>query len=312
MEIRYIRDEIYNSPDGKGQWAEIRAFSNGENVALNKPVSSSLTVNKPLTIITDGNDGNVSGEFVESTSYGAIEIDLGESYKVEEIQVCHYWDGRIYGHIVSGSPDGVIWYPIYNTEINGEYPSFHSGKTFTIPDEIIIPIRYIKDWCADSTANPAGIWSEIKVFRNEENIALGILATSSVPLLGGTGIITNGIINPNEYSFSNSYGTPIYVELDLGEIYTDLTEIIISHYGDGRTFFKTKTEVSTDGVNWHTLFDSAISGTYAETWDGFSILLSSPKTKLLPIKIGEINIDKIFLGEQSITKVYLGANLLGG
>ena len=41
-------------------------------------------------------------------------------------------------------------------------------------------------------------------------------------------------------------------------------------------------------------------------------LLKLPTTEILPIKLGEINIDKIFLGEQPITQVYLGANLLGG
>lgn len=136
-----------------------------------------------------------------------------------------------------------------------------------------IPVRYIRDWTAASNANPAAIWSEIKVFRNGENIALGILPTSSVPLLGGTGIITNGIINPNEYSFSNAYSTPIYVDIDLGEIYTDLEAITIWHYGDGRIFTKTKTEVSKDGINWVPIFDSDIEGTYAETAEGHSIIL---------------------------------------
>ena len=138
MKIRYIKDYIFNSPDGKGQWAEISAYSNGENVALNKPVISSLTVNKPLSMITDGNDGNVSTEFVESTSFGEVIVDLEQSYQIEEIKVNHYWDGRIYGHIVSVSADGSSWYAIYNSEIDGTYASFHSGKVFTIP--------YAVDW----------------------------------------------------------------------------------------------------------------------------------------------------------------------
>jgi len=43
------------------------------------------------------------------------------------------------------------------------------------------------------------------------------------------------------------------------------------YYLDGKTgriYNKTKTEVSADGVNWTTLYDSAISGTYAEPKGG--------------------------------------------
>ena len=134
--VRYIRNNIYQSIDGKGQWSEIRAFSNGVNVALNKTVTSSLSVNKPLTIITDGNDGNTSSEFVESTTYGSVEIDLEQVYQLEEIQVCHYWDGRVYGHILSISSDGENWIELWNTEINGEYSSTHTGKLINVPQNI--------------------------------------------------------------------------------------------------------------------------------------------------------------------------------
>jgi hypothetical protein len=167
-------------------------------------------------------------------------------------------------------------------------------------------IRYVRDWCAGSDANPAGIWQEIQVFHNGQNIALGILATSSVPLLGGTGIITNGIISEHEYSFSNAYGTPINVQIDLGQIY-DVEKITVWHYNaDGRTFKKTKTEVSQDGINWLTVFDSNIEGTYAEPFEGKTIRLK----KHPPIKIGEMDIDKIFLGNEPIANVYLDSQSL--
>jgi hypothetical protein len=41
------------------------------------------------------------------------------------------------------------------------------------------------------------------------------------------------------------------------------------HYAnDGRTYHNTKTQVSADGVTWVTVFDSAVSGEYAETSAG--------------------------------------------
>ena len=40
---------------------------------------------------------------------------------------------------------------------------------------------------------------------------------------------------------------------------------------DGRTYHNTKIEVSADGTNWTTLFDSAVSGEYAETSAGHTV-----------------------------------------
>jgi len=60
------------------------------------------------------------------------------------------------------------------------------------------------------------------------------------------------------------------MQLDLWELY-DIETVNVTHFfTDGRTFFDTKTEVSADGVNWTTIFDSAVDGTYVETSEGRS------------------------------------------
>ncbi len=59
-----------------------------------------------------------------------------------------------------------------------------------------------------------------------------------------------------------------YVQLDLGAAYS-VDKLKVFHYAaDGRTYHQTKTQVSTDGVSWTTIFDSAVSGEYAETSAG--------------------------------------------
>jgi hypothetical protein len=63
-----------------------------------------------------------------------------------------------------------------------------------------------------------------------------------------------------------------YVTIYLGGGYKDLTRINVFHYyTDGRTYHGTKTEVSSDGVNWYALFDSAKMGEYSETATGNKI-----------------------------------------
>jgi hypothetical protein len=176
-------------------------------------------------------------------------------------------------------------------------------------------IRYIRDYCAHSNINEACIWSEIKVFKNGENIALGVLPTSSAPLLGGTEPITNGVLNPNEYVFTNTYAVPQYVEIDLGQIYKDSIENITvwHYYADGRIFEGIKLEVSADGATWTTIFDSAVSGTYAETIDGLSFdfeVIIAPQPFF--IDFGGLSVNNIFLGSKEITNLYLGENSLMG
>ena len=59
-----------------------------------------------------------------------------------------------------------------------------------------------------------------------------------------------------------------YVQIDLGATFP-VNKVIVWHYnGDGRTYHNTKTQVSADGSNWTTVFDSATQGEYTETLAG--------------------------------------------
>jgi len=53
-----------------------------------------------------------------------------------------------------------------------------------------------------------------------------------------------------------------------GAIYS-VDKVRVWHYAaDGRIYNATKTQVSENGSSWYTVFDSAVSGTYAETAAG--------------------------------------------
>ena len=84
--------------------------------------------------------------------------------------------------------------------------------------------------------------------------------------------ITDGDTYPDggvngEYAYSGSTGLQ-YALLDLGQVYS-VDKVKVWHYFiDGRTYHNTKTQVSADGVSWYTVFDSAVSGEYAETAAG--------------------------------------------
>jgi prepilin-type N-terminal cleavage/methylation domain-containing protein len=90
------------------------------------------------------------------------------------------------------------------------------------------------------------------------NLALGASSPNAV--------ITNGITTSTPY---HDTGTGLQsVTVDLGSTQNVSAVKVWHYYADARIYNATKTEVSTDNVNWTTVFDSAASGTYAESATG--------------------------------------------
>lgn len=143
-------------------------------------------------------------------------------------------------------------------------------------------IRYIRDWVNGSDKNDSSHWYEIKVLSDKGiNRALGL-----IPSYGGEGqpdteyghddlsVVTDGDIGDTD--FLDLRDGKSYVEIDLGMGYTDIDTIVVWHYWkDNRIYNESKVEVSEDGENWITLFDSNIDGTYKETINGHSIKVNT-------------------------------------
>lgn len=147
-------------------------------------------------------------------------------------------------------------------------------------------IRYIRDWTSGSSANNYNHWSEIKAIANGINVALGKEVTTNFPYnVNSLPWVTNGSLE--DYAACGA-DPKTYVQIDLGSIY-DVSEIKVWHYFlDGRMYYDTKTEVSADGINWISIFDSTgiEEMYYHETTEG--------KTHLVPpIYIGNVNYIKI-------------------
>jgi len=88
--------------------------------------------------------------------------------------------------------------------------------------------------------------------------------------------LTDGDINTSNWVGLTS---PITISLPNS---VDVSAVKVWHYyGDGRTYYGTKTEVSEDNVNWFTTFDSAISGIYAETSVGRTDRFQSRKVRYI-------------------------------
>lgn len=128
-------------------------------------------------------------------------------------------------------------------------------------------IRYIRDWMNGSNINYGNHWIEIKAHNiNGNNVAFSKPVYSNFTVLNSQCIVDN--VTTVYYADVDSSYQDAYIMVDLGAIY-DINEVVIWHYYyDSRYYNNTKTEVSTDGVTWFTLFDSATQGVYQETAEG--------------------------------------------
>lgn len=147
-----------------------------------------------------------------------------------------------------------------------------------------ISFRYIRDWLAGSTINTGRHWVSIEAYVRSGPKVIDIAKTKTVTSGGPGGAgsnldrVTNGLRDTNLWGSTTTptSNEPTYVMVDLGAVRSDVEYLQVFHYfADGRRYYKTKTEVSVDGIAWFPLFDSRISGEYAETSAGKKILVNT-------------------------------------
>lgn len=137
----------------------------------------------------------------------------------------------------------------------------------------IIQVRYIRDCVNGNTETSYGHWTEIAAYSGTENVALHKKVTTSVQPMPADSI---GLVSDPSYVVDGDWGSldawtgPKYislypglqwVQIDLGQLYKlDYIRVWHSYYSDVRKYHDNTTQVSADGVNWVTLFDSNVDG----------------------------------------------------
>ena len=159
-------------------------------------------------------------------------------------------------------------------------------------------VRYIRDWLGENNIDGEKGWVDISVMianddptMDDVNIATGIIPTSDIAIQGAS-YYTDG--NINTYVSSDTPGMH-YLQIDLGSnsfadgyiivthaffrkyfLTNESGNVLINQDGDilyttenvNNRMYEHKLEVSEDGNNWYTLYDSNNSGTYVETENG--------------------------------------------
>lgn len=210
----------------------------------------------------------------------------------------------------SGEDAGYLHNIFYSTSFKESY-LIKDGNKIKKPKKNIIEtinaseinVRYIRDYLGGSTANLGNHWVEVQAIdKNNTNVALK-KSVKTVPSYSDTNNPLN-LITDGNYNDSSKYGqgrdSSSYIEIDL-KTPSKLKEIKVWHYySDGRSYYKTKTEVSEDGITWYSVFDSSKTGIYAETSAGKTHDLSSIEIEKVEYLLEEIDgelTEELFLEE---------------
>lgn len=136
----------------------------------------------------------------------------------------------------------------------------------------VTAVRYIRDWLngIKGASYIDNKWVECDVITQGTNIASGI-----IPTYKNSSLTTLTVSNPEYYTdemlldealerYINSTENSC-LEIDLGEVYYNIDYIRVWHYYEDNRVYNHKMQISTDGVSWVTIYDSDITGGYAET-----------------------------------------------
>lgn len=147
-------------------------------------------------------------------------------------------------------------------------------------------IRYIRDWLNGSSVDALSHWVECRVMAGGSNIAFSLTPEAydqngnNIELANLKAYTDDFLIalDDNDAPVSTSFITAASgkkcMQLDLGEVYPDIDKITVWHYYLDERIFNHKLEVSADGSDWYTLYDSSLSGGYAEKEEGRAYYIS--------------------------------------
>lgn len=160
-------------------------------------------------------------------------------------------------------------------------------------------IRYIRDTTNGSSVNGNSYWSEIQAVDNTStNQALNKTVTSSsAPIANTLPVVTDGTIGNSTGQYVALTTGPQWVMIDLGALYNITSVSIYRYWLDSRIFHGILTEVSDNGTDWYTIYDSTVDGEYVETSSGKTV--SVDITHLYPTRILAMNSSSAFMATPS-------------
>jgi hypothetical protein len=173
---RYVREWLNgNNYNTQNAWNEIQIYVAGTNIAPGKTITAS-SIPTPATNWAWLMDGNTTISAISKNIGNQwVEIDLGAEYVLETIKTFHKIQGTntYYDVTLEVSRDGINYYTVYKTSVNGTYYETTSGKEYTptpLSTAYVSRTEYNHDiekvneeinWLYDNKAPYPIVWADI-------------------------------------------------------------------------------------------------------------------------------------------------------
>ncbi|WHY22128.1 discoidin domain-containing protein [Paenibacillus sp. G2S3] len=240
--------------DGGDHWFE------GENVALNKPVTtSSAQSGNPGT---NGNDGNETTGWVATNSNSDQwwEADLGEVYNITGSEIVWASSSTYNQYKIDVSEDQANWTNILDKTQN-------TTTTTRQREKLVANARYVRVTLT-GVQNGQASFNELKVFgvapfQNQAtqhpelvNVALNKSVSASSLVTGNEASNANDGINATWWEASSN--APGWWQVDLGASYNLTGSKIL--WGRDNIYYSYRIEVSSNGKEWSQVAGRSASG----------------------------------------------------
>lgn len=198
QKVRYIRDWLNGSTANTGNhWIQIMAFDqSGTNIALSKNVSGGSSDKR----VTNGNTDTTPYVSVEA-GLKHLRVDLGAVYDIKYLHIWHYYsDKRTYYETKTEcSVDGVTWFVIFDSSIEGTYKETADGVIHFVSEYDRATLKTLKaQETADAITKTANDekWGTKLTYIDSTGIFTGTLSANTVNAIKINATqITAGIID---------------------------------------------------------------------------------------------------------------------
>jgi phage minor structural protein len=138
-----------------------------------------------------------------------------------------------------------------------------------------IPFRFIRYIGQGNSVDAVTKLAEMTVnLRNGSNVALGKTVTSGEPNAVNLSSLTDGALTTLADIGSGSVETQWFM-IDLGQVYKDVYYINLWHdYSNTARKYFFNLQISEDGINWISIYDTAHDGEYAVSSAGFAFFVN--------------------------------------
>jgi hypothetical protein len=245
------------------------------NLAAGKPVTGSIAIQN-AAFITNGDKNTANYAGLEAGAQW-IQIDLGQVYNLNQINVWHYFgDGRTYRDVIVKVSTSANFSSDVTTVFNNdadnsagqgagsdaEYAETSAGKSITFAP---VSARYVRFWTNGSTSNQWNHYVEVEVYAASgatptatntsaasTNLALNRPATSSSNETSG--LTPNLAVDGNAGTrWSSQYSDPQWIRVDLGST-RNISRVRLNwETAYGRAY---EIQVSNDGSTWTPIYST--------------------------------------------------------